>query len=167
MDHISTGGNAVASIHLFIRLFPFCLLKTDWPLTVIFCMCVSHYHGLQGIEAEGQWSRLAFCLLFACSNYLTLLLGSLLPVNVRIRGQGHFKGKPKERSCMRVIGMAKLALHFYSKNNNALTDTYCMRNGVGSSHQLTVAAKLYERNNRYICMCWWGRALHYLYMYCV
>jgi len=30
---------------------------TDWPLTLIFCMCVGHYHGSQGIETEDHTSR--------------------------------------------------------------------------------------------------------------
>jgi len=31
--------------------------RTDWPLALIFCMCVGHYRGLHGIETERSRSR--------------------------------------------------------------------------------------------------------------
>jgi len=52
-------------------------------------MCVDHYqyHGSQGIETEGHRSRVKVG--FACSDYLILLLGLLLPVYVMNRGEDH------------------------------------------------------------------------------
>jgi len=36
---------------------------TEWPLALIFCMCVGHYHGLQGLKlkvtGQGQGSTLS------------------------------------------------------------------------------------------------------------
>jgi len=29
------------------------IFRTDWLLALIFCVCVDHYHGWQGIETEG------------------------------------------------------------------------------------------------------------------
>jgi len=36
------------------------MFRTDWPLALIFCTCVGHYHGSQRIETEGHRSRLVW-----------------------------------------------------------------------------------------------------------
>jgi len=33
------------------------IFRADWPLALIFCTCVGHYHGSHGIETEGHKSR--------------------------------------------------------------------------------------------------------------
>jgi len=49
-DHISTGGNEIASIRPSIST----LFRTNLPLALIFCTYVDHYCGLQEIETQGQ-----------------------------------------------------------------------------------------------------------------
>jgi len=48
----STEGNAIASVRLSVR-FP-SIFRTDWPLALIFCVCVGHHHGSQETETESQ-----------------------------------------------------------------------------------------------------------------
>jgi len=58
-DRVSTGGNAIApSVCLSVCLFPL-YLSNRLTLALIFCMCVGHYDGSQGIETESHrsWSR--------------------------------------------------------------------------------------------------------------
>jgi len=54
-DCASMGGNAIASIHLSI--FFHSIFWTNWPLALIFCTCVGHYHGSQMTETESHRSR--------------------------------------------------------------------------------------------------------------
>jgi len=61
----STGGNAIASVCLSVRpsVRFHHIFRTDWPLTLIFCVCVGHYHGSQElklkvtIKVKGQSGR--------------------------------------------------------------------------------------------------------------
>jgi len=63
IDRISEAGNAIPSVrpsvcfsvHLSIHLFPLC--RTDWPLTLNFCMWVGYDRSSQGIEGQGHRSR--------------------------------------------------------------------------------------------------------------
>jgi len=49
-DHISRGSNAITSICLSFRFHS--IFWINWPLALIFCTCVGHYHGSQGTETE-------------------------------------------------------------------------------------------------------------------
>ena len=57
-DCISVGGNAIVSVHLSIRpsICFHSVFRTDWPLTLNFCVQVNHDHSSQGIEGQGHGS---------------------------------------------------------------------------------------------------------------
>ena len=53
-DHISMGGNALASICWSVHLSDcfHSIFRTDWPLVLIIFMCVGLYRGLQEIKLK-------------------------------------------------------------------------------------------------------------------
>jgi len=59
-DHVSPGGNAIASVCPSIRLIP--LYLWNWlTSTLIFCMFLGHYHGSQGLKLKFKVK--GFCLI--------------------------------------------------------------------------------------------------------
>ena len=55
-DSVSTGSNAIASVPP-VRMFPLYIFRTDWPLTLIFCMCVwitTMAHSWLRLKVTGQ-----------------------------------------------------------------------------------------------------------------
>ena len=75
------GGNAIVSVRLSVRLFPlYSVFLTDWPLTLVFCMCVGHYHGVQEIETEGHKQGLFFDRGQFSSNKLRPTYALMLPI---------------------------------------------------------------------------------------
>jgi len=50
-DRVSTRGNAIASVRQSVVCFN-SLFRTDWPLALILCMCVGHYHDWHGLKLK-------------------------------------------------------------------------------------------------------------------
>ena len=51
-DHISEGGNAIASVRLSVCFHS--IFGTDWPLTLSFCVWAGHDHNSQGFKGQGH-----------------------------------------------------------------------------------------------------------------
>jgi len=54
-DVLQLPPSVCPSIRRTVRLLPLYLL--NWPLALIVCLCVGHYHGWQRFETEGHRSR--------------------------------------------------------------------------------------------------------------